>query len=152
MRRTQVRRSERTDAVTPSCAKGGGSGPGGALATLACLGYSRRGPVERPRYLAMATIRVQQSHTLGRDRALDALRSFEASLAKYKVKFIWERSGAKIDGIGVKGTLAVTEADATVTIEIGWAAKAVGVDAGRLEQSVQRRMREALADTPKPAA
>lgn len=100
----------------------------------------------------MATIRVQQSHTLGRDSALEALRSFEASLAKYRVKFAWERSGARIDGIGVKGNLTVTEADATVTVEIGWAAKAVGVDAARLEASIQRRMREALADVPRPAA
>jgi putative polyhydroxyalkanoate system protein len=101
---------------------------------------------------AMSTICVQQHHDLGRDQARAALKSFEDSLAKYRVKLAWSGSKADIKGTGVSGDVTVGDADVTVKVELGFLAKAAGVDPAKLEASIRRRLSEALQPEPPKAA
>jgi len=93
----------------------------------------------------MPTVRVHQPHNLGRDAAMPRLQSFEQMLQKYRVKLEWKGHRADIKGVGVGGEVLVSDADVTVTIELGLIARAAGVDADRLRASIARRLAEALA-------
>lgn len=93
----------------------------------------------------MATVRVQQSHQLGKEGARSALQSFEEMLAKYRVKLAWSGSKADIKGTGVSGDVNVTDTGVDVRVELGMMARAVGVDATKLEASIRRRLHESLA-------
>ena len=93
----------------------------------------------------MATVKVQQAHNLGRDAAMKRMQSFEEMLTKYRVKLDWSGNRAKVKGIGVSGDVAVLDTEVTVALELGFLAKAAGVDADRLQGSITRRLAEALA-------
>lgn len=93
----------------------------------------------------MATVRVQQPHTLGSAQARTRLASFEEMLGKYRVKLAWSGNKAEIKGTGVSGDVNVSETDVAVRVELGFLAKAAGVDAQKLETSIQKRLKEALA-------
>lgn len=93
----------------------------------------------------MAQVNVQQAHTLGRDAAVKRLAQLEEMLAKYRAKLEWTGSKAKIKGIGVGGDVTVTDTAVQVQVELGMAARLAGVDAQKLQGSIERRLREALA-------
>ena len=92
----------------------------------------------------MAGVLVKQAHALGRDGAMKKLGSFEELLNKYRVKLEWSGNRAKIKGIGVGGDVVVGDSDVVVNVELGLAAKLAGVDPGKLQHSISKRLQEAL--------
>lgn len=92
----------------------------------------------------MAQVNVQQSHTLGRDAAIQRLKQFEEMLAKYRAKLEWNGAKAKIKGIGVGGDVVVTDTSVSVSVELGMAARLAGIDATKLQGSIDKRLRDAL--------
>jgi putative polyhydroxyalkanoate system protein len=92
----------------------------------------------------MADVRVTENHTLGAAGARAKLGAFEEMLAKYRVKLDWRGNAAKLKGTGVSGKVDVTETNCSVEIKLGMMAKAIGVDAERLEASVRKRLRAAF--------
>jgi len=92
----------------------------------------------------MPTVRVNQKHEVGRTRARQALASFEEMLGKYRVRLDWQGDRADIKGVGIGGEVQVTDSAVDVRVELGFLAKAAGVDADRLQGSIQRRLQEAL--------
>ncbi len=93
----------------------------------------------------MADVKVVKSHSLSPDEAQEKLKSFEDMMTKYGVKANWSGKHADLKGTGVNGSIDVGESDVTVVVKLGMLAKAAGVDAKRLEQSIQKRLDSALS-------
>lgn len=96
----------------------------------------------------MAIIRITQPHTLGRDAAVAKMRTFEDVVARYRVKLIWDGPNARIKGTGVSGDISVGETEVKLLLELGFLAKAAGIDATRLEASLSKRLQEAVGPAP----
>lgn len=94
----------------------------------------------------MSTIKVSHAHKLTKDDAKTRLGVFEESLGKYGVKLDWTGFQAAIKGTGVSGGAEVTGELVSITIKLGFIAKAAGVDATKLEASVRKRLAAAFAD------
>lgn len=94
----------------------------------------------------MSTIKVSQSHSLSKDDAKTRMAVFEEQLSKYGVKLDWSGFKAKIKGTGVSGGAEILDDLVSITIKLGFLAKAAGVDAGKLEASVRKRLTAALTD------
>ena len=92
----------------------------------------------------MADIKVTESHSLSVDDAVLKVQSFEEMLKKYGVKSKWKSGHADLKGTGVSGSIDVTTSDVTVFLKLGMLAKAAGIDAERLQGSIQRRLKAAL--------
>lgn len=92
----------------------------------------------------MASVKVQQAHALGASVAKSKLAAFESDLAKYKARLDWSGYIAQVKGIGVSGQVHVTEASVSVNLELGMLARAAGVDAGKLQNSIAKRLASAL--------
>ena len=93
----------------------------------------------------MASVKVHQVHVLGAAAAKGKLAAFESDLAKYKARLDWSGNTAQIKGIGVSGTVQVAEAHVAVNLELGMLARAAGIDAGKLQNSIAKRLASALA-------
>ncbi len=93
----------------------------------------------------MASVKVQQAHALGATTAKSRLAAFEADLAKYKARLDWSGNTAQVKGIGVSGTVQVTDASVAVNLELGMLARAAGVDATKLQNSIAKRLAGAFA-------
>lgn len=93
----------------------------------------------------MASVRVQQAHTVGAAAAKSKLAAFESDLAKYKARLDWSGNTAQVKGIGVSGSVQVTDTTVSVQLELGMLARAAGVDAGRLQGSIAKRLAGAFA-------
>ncbi len=93
----------------------------------------------------MASVKVQQAHAVGAAVAKTKLTAFEADLAKYKARLDWSGNTAQVKGIGVSGTVQVTDAAVAVNLELGMLARAAGVDAGKLQNSIAKRLAAAFA-------
>ncbi len=94
----------------------------------------------------MSTIKVSQPHSLSKDDAKSRLDVFEQQLGKYGVKLDWKGFQAAIKGTGVSGDAEVLDNLVSITIKLGFLAKAAGVDAGKLEGSLRKRLTAAFAD------
>ena len=94
----------------------------------------------------MSTIRVAERHALSRETARSRLGPFEEQLKKYGVKLNWSGFKAVIDGTGVSGGAEVLDSVVEITIKLGFLAKAAGVDAAKLEESVRKRLAAALSE------
>lgn len=92
----------------------------------------------------MSEIRITEPHQLPSDEARRRVASFEALLDKYRVKAVWKGNDADIKGTGVSGSIHVTDAAVNVVVKLGLLARAAGIDASRLEQSIRRRLGESL--------
>lgn len=92
----------------------------------------------------MASVKVQQAHAVGAGTAKLKLASFEGD-AKYKARLDWSGNTAQIKGIGVSGQVLVTDASVTVNLELGMLARAAGIDAGKLQNSIAKRLAGAFA-------
>jgi putative polyhydroxyalkanoate system protein len=92
----------------------------------------------------MSKISVRQSHGLAPSDVRERLSGFAEMLSKYGVKMKWSGDKATVKGLGVSGGVAVSDANVQVDLKLGMLAKAAGVDAGRLEGSIARRLAEAL--------
>lgn len=93
----------------------------------------------------MATIQIQKDHSLSAAEAKTAVTSFDELLSKYRVKLDWSGNTAKVKGIGVGGDVVVTDRDVRIKLELGMLARAAGVDAGKLEASLRKRLDAAFA-------
>jgi putative polyhydroxyalkanoate system protein len=92
----------------------------------------------------MANIKITEAHTLGTDEARKRVTVFEDMLSKFGVKLNWSGDKASFKGIGVSGSMSVTDTSATVELKLGMMARAAGVDGDRLKGSISRRLREAF--------
>ncbi len=93
----------------------------------------------------MASVKVQQAHTVGTTGAKAKLAAFESDLAKYKARLDWSGNTAQIKGIGVSGQVQVTDTNVSVNLELGMLARAAGIDAGKLQSSIAKRLAGAFA-------
>lgn len=92
----------------------------------------------------MANIKITEAHTLGASEAKIRVAVFEEMLSKFGVKLNWSGNKASFKGIGVSGSMSVSDTSATIEIKLGMMARAAGVDGQRLQGSVSRRLREAF--------
>ena len=92
----------------------------------------------------MAKLTVTEEHTLGAAEARTRVSVFEEMLSKFGVKLKWAGNTSSFKGVGVSGTLSVTDTSATVELKLGMMARAAGIDADRLKGSISRRLREAF--------
>ena len=92
----------------------------------------------------MADVSVTQAHNVSVDEAKTKIAEFEEMMAKYMVKANWKDSHADLKGPGVKGSIDVSDSDVKVAIKLGMLAKAAGIDAKRLEGSIQKRLKAAF--------
>jgi putative polyhydroxyalkanoate system protein len=95
----------------------------------------------------MADVRVTETHQLAPEEAIRRIASFEEMMSKYGVKSKWSGRSAELKGPGVSGTIDVTPKDATVVVKLGLMAKALGIDTGKLENSIRKRLRAAFDGT-----
>lgn len=95
----------------------------------------------------MSDVRVTEAHSLPPEQAIERIKSFEEMLTKYGVKALWKGTQAELKGTGVSGSINVTSSAVDVVVKLGFLAKAAGVDAGKLEKSIQRRLSESLRGT-----
>ena len=91
----------------------------------------------------MATVNVQEAHTHSLEEAVQRVKSFEEQLTKFMVQVEWSDSSATLKG-PVSGGIEVDDASVSITIKLGMMAKMAGIDAGRLEGSIRKRLRESL--------
>lgn len=97
----------------------------------------------------MSTVQVTQAHALGAATAKEKLAPFEQDIKKYGLSLAWKGTHAELKGTGASGDVKVTDSTVTVTVKLGLIAKAAGVDASKLEASIQKRLKAALApDAP----
>ena len=94
----------------------------------------------------MATVTVSQPHSLSTEEAKSRLGDLEEMLRKYGVTLDWSGDSASFKSIGVSGGLDVRPSTVDVRVKLGMMAKAAGVDAQRLEQSIRKRLGAALDD------
>ena len=94
--------------------------------------------------LPMATISITETHTLDKETAKSRVSVFEEMLGKFGVKLGWTGDKATFKGIGVSGSIVVSDDNVTIEIKLGMMAKAAGVDGDRLKSSISRRLREAF--------
>ncbi len=94
----------------------------------------------------MAEVRVSQAHSLSPDEAVRRIGSFEEMMAKYGVKAKWRGHAAQLKGMGVTGSIDITDSAATVVVKLGMMARAAGVDPARLEGSIRKRLKAAFAE------
>jgi putative polyhydroxyalkanoate system protein len=90
-------------------------------------------------------VHVRQPHKMTQDAAKARLADFEAMLGKYKVGLTWKGYTAQISGLGVSGSVEIQPAEVTVTVHLGFLARAAGVDATKLQASIGKRLKEAYA-------
>jgi len=93
----------------------------------------------------MATVRVEQPHSLSVDEARSALDAFAADIAKFGMKLDWNGPRAGLKGTGASGDVTIEADKVVVNVKLGLLAKAAGVDAGRLQGSIGRRLAAALS-------
>lgn len=92
----------------------------------------------------MADVHVTQPHNLSRNDAKQKMNGFEEMMKKYGVTAKWSGSHADLKGTGVKGSIDIADTDVKVELKLGMLAKAAGIDAARLENSIGRRLKEAF--------
>ncbi|MEM7676041.1 MAG: polyhydroxyalkanoic acid system family protein [Myxococcota bacterium] len=93
----------------------------------------------------MSTVVVTEAHSLDPEEAKKRLASFEAEIAKYGMKAHWSGLSADLKGTGASGDVKVTGSAVTITVKLGMVAKMAGVKPDKLEVSLQKRLKEALA-------
>jgi putative polyhydroxyalkanoate system protein len=93
----------------------------------------------------MSKIVVQQNHSLSPEEAISKISGFQEMMAKYGVKSSWKNHHADLKGLGVSGTIDVTNSEVVVTLKLGMLAKAAGIDSARLKESIEKRLGPALA-------
>lgn len=94
----------------------------------------------------MSDVRVVEAHNTTPKDALSKISAFEDMLKKYGVKPKWSGNSAKIKSPGVKGSIVVDDTNVTVDLSLGMMAKAVGIDAKRLEGSIRKRLKAAFGN------
>ncbi len=92
----------------------------------------------------MTTIRLSQAHSLPVEALKERMTTFEGEISKYGVSLAWKGNRADIKGLGVSGEAHLSPTEVTLQLTLGMLAKAAGVDAVKLENSIQKRLKAAL--------
>ncbi len=92
----------------------------------------------------MSDVRVVEPHNCTAEDAIGKVASFEDMLKKYGVKALWKGRHAELKGTGVKGSIDVDDSKVEVVVKLGMLARAAGIDPGRLEGSIRKRLRAAF--------
>ncbi len=92
----------------------------------------------------MSTVRVNHPHGLGVEGAKRALAPFEADLSRYGLKLAWRGNVAEVKGAAASGDVRVTDSEVAIEVKLGMMAKMAGIDAARLTQSIEKRLKAAL--------
>ena len=95
----------------------------------------------------MSTIKVNHPHSFSKDEAKQRLGSFEDTISKYGAKLVWKGHKADLKGTGVSGGAEVSDRNVDITVKLGFLAKAAGVDPGKLEASIKKRLVQAFDET-----
>jgi putative polyhydroxyalkanoate system protein len=97
----------------------------------------------------MSTIDIRHRHTFSAADSRPRIAQFEETLQKYGARLDWRGNVAEIKGTGVSGDVRLEDKQVSITVKLGMLAKAVGIDAARLEASIRKRIEAAFAETPK---
>lgn len=92
----------------------------------------------------MSDIHVVEAHQSDIASAKEKVASFEDMLKKYRVKVVWKGNDAQLKGTGVKGGIQLDDTNVTVDVKLGMVARAAGIKADRLEQSIRKRLQKAF--------
>jgi putative polyhydroxyalkanoate system protein len=92
----------------------------------------------------MADVKVTQPHSVGAAEAKTRIGGFEEMMSKYGVKADWAGNAAKLKGMGVSGSIDVTDSLVTVVVKLGMMAKAAGVKPDKLKASIEKRLKAAF--------
>ena len=92
----------------------------------------------------MSKVHVHETHNLGAAEAKSRASVFDDMFKKYGVKPKWKGNEAKIKGPGVSGGVQITDKDITVDLKLGMLAKAAGIKADKLEDSIRRKIKSAM--------
>jgi hypothetical protein len=92
----------------------------------------------------MSQVRVEVSHQVPVTEIPGRLASFSQNLAKVGASLTWKGPRADVKGPGVSGEVVCGADRVTVLLQLGMLARVAGVDPGRLEQSIRKRLTEAL--------
>ncbi len=92
----------------------------------------------------MSSFTVDQPHALGVEVAKQRLGHFAEDLKKYGMSLAWSGTEAELKGTGASGNVKVTSTNVQVTVKLGMLAKAAGIKADRVQESIQKRLRAAL--------
>ncbi len=92
----------------------------------------------------MADVRVSQAHAVSTTEAKQRIAEFEQMMSKYGVKADWNGNSAKLKGLGVSGSIDITDKAVDVVVKLGMMAKAAGVDADKLRGSITKRLKAAF--------
>ncbi|MCA9555923.1 MAG: polyhydroxyalkanoic acid system family protein [Myxococcales bacterium] len=93
----------------------------------------------------MSDVVVTESHALPSDEVKSRLKAFEADISKYGMKLDWQGDRADIKGTGASGDVKVTPSSVTVTVKLGMMAKMAGIKPDKLQASIEKRLKAALA-------
>jgi len=92
----------------------------------------------------MAEITVVENHSLSAADAKTRVMAFEEMMSKYGVRATWSGTDAKLKGMGVSGTMKISDSEVRVVLKLGMMARAAGVDPNRLKSSIQKRLHAGL--------
>ena len=94
----------------------------------------------------MSKVVVQRNHSLSPEEVKSRVSGFEEMMGKYGVKATWSGNHADLKGVGVSGSIEISDSDLVVTVKLGMMAKAIGVDPVRLKSSIEKRIGPALEE------
>ena len=96
----------------------------------------------------MSDVRVTEPHHTTPDDARQKVSGFEDMMRKYGVRADWNGTKAELKGTGVSGTITIDATHCHVLVKLGLMARAMGVDATKLEGSIRKRLKAAFEGTP----
>ncbi len=92
----------------------------------------------------MAEIKIERSHTLGKDEARKRVGDLEPKLKeKYGVELAWKNNGeAQVKGTGVTGTLRVADEAVHIDLKLGMLLRPM---ASKIRSALEHQIDQALA-------
>jgi len=95
----------------------------------------------------MSDVRVTEPHHTTPADAKTKVSGFEDMMRKYGVRADWSGNKAELKGTGVSGSILIDATQCHVTVKLGLMARAMGVDATKLEGSIRKRLKSAFEGT-----
>ncbi|QQR88962.1 MAG: polyhydroxyalkanoic acid system family protein [Myxococcales bacterium] len=90
----------------------------------------------------MSAIDIRKTHTLGKDKAREAAESLSGMLKdKFQVQTQWDGDVLKFERSGAKGSIAISDTDVHVKVELGLMLKAFK---GQVEGQVTKYLEKYL--------
>jgi len=92
----------------------------------------------------MSNINIEIPHAHSPAEVQRRVAVFGETLAKYGARLVWNGNHAEIQGIGVSGEVSNDPGRLKLSLKLGLAARVAGVDPVRLEESIRKKLAEAL--------